>query len=417
MRQAASPPPAVSSGAPRSAGLNLGGLPSAATVLRPPTPPAPHPAGGGPPPPVLMPGTSPSPGTTQRVCAACGGTTPPGYAFCQHCGAKLGPPSGGTPAGGTPWNSPSPVVLDAIAATLVPAKAGDIPLPPRPPPATGAHVPSSQASAPVQAPGPPESQDDAFAPTMAPMGADELASAMAAQGLAAPARPGWVSHTPAKKTPATPYARLISVTRDGRDGEAFALTSEQVHVGRIDGDLLFAADLFLAPRHAWLEKRGPAVVVHPIDTINGVYLKTTEPLILADGDQFLCGRELFRFETIEPAERDVMPGVQHGVHLLGSPPRVPWGRLRQLIISGATRDVIYLNRPEIVLGREEGDFRFADDEFMSRRHLSLTLQGGRPQLLDLGSSNGTYVRLRGERALRPGELMRMGDQLLRFEPV
>jgi pSer/pThr/pTyr-binding forkhead associated (FHA) protein len=288
-------------------------------------------------------------------------------------------------------------VLDAIAATLVPAKAGDIPIPARP---------SS---------GPPPAEDDAFAPTMSPMGVDDLKNAMAAQGLAAPARPGWAATPPSVKT--APYARLISVTRDGRDGDAFPLTLDHIHIGRVDGDLLFPADLFLAPRHARLERRGQAVVVHPIDTVNGVYLKITEAYALADGDQFLCGRELFRFEAVDPAERDVVPGVQQGIHLLGSPPRVPWGRLRQLIISGATRDVLFLSRPEIVLGREEGDFRFSDDEFMSRRHLTLTLQGTRPQLQDLGSSNGTYVRLRGERALRPSDLLRMGDQLLRFEPV
>jgi pSer/pThr/pTyr-binding forkhead associated (FHA) protein len=54
---------------------------------------------------------------------------------------------------------------------------------------------------------------------------------------------------------------------------------------------------------------------------------------------------------------------------------------------------------------------------MSRRHCSLTSRDGRVYLADLGSSNGTYLRLRGERELRPGDLLRIGDQLLRFEPL
>ena len=36
-------------------------------------------------------------------------------------------------------------------------------------------------------------------------------------------------------------------------------------------------------------------------------------------------------------------------------------------------------------------------------------------LVDLGSSNGTYVRLRAQHPLSPGEMIRMGDELLRFE--
>jgi pSer/pThr/pTyr-binding forkhead associated (FHA) protein len=115
-------------------------------------------------------------------------------------------------------------------------------------------------------------------------------------------------------------------------------------------------------------------------------------------------------------ERDAPPAVQHGVLLFGSPPRQVWGRLRQLLTTGQTRDVIHLSRPDVIIGREDGELRFSDDEFMSRRHASLAHRDGRAHLADLGSSNGTYVRLRAERELRPGDLVRLGDQLLRFEP-
>jgi pSer/pThr/pTyr-binding forkhead associated (FHA) protein len=36
-------------------------------------------------------------------------------------------------------------------------------------------------------------------------------------------------------------------------------------------------------------------------------------------------------------------------------------------------------------------------------------------LTDLGSSNGTFLRLRGDRKLESGDILRMGDQLFRFE--
>jgi pSer/pThr/pTyr-binding forkhead associated (FHA) protein len=39
------------------------------------------------------------------------------------------------------------------------------------------------------------------------------------------------------------------------------------------------------------------------------------------------------------------------------------------------------------------------------------------RLEDLGSSNGTFVRLRGDHLLVPGDLMRIGNVLLRFETI
>ena len=75
----------------------------------------------------------------------------------------------------------------------------------------------------------------------------------------------------------------------------------------------------------------------------------------------------------------------------------------------------HLVAEEIVLGREEGDIVFRDDAFMSRRHAAITWNGSRAQLTDLGSSNGTFVRIAGATALKHGDHVRMGDQLLRIE--
>jgi len=209
----------------------------------------------------------------------------------------------------------------------------------------------------------------------------------------------------------------VAVHRNGTDGDVFPLSGDAVDLGRSEGDLTFADDRYLAARHARVERRGAAVVVRPLDAVNGVYVRVSEPCALESGDQLLLGKEVFRFETLDPEERDPRPSMQHGVMLFGSPPRSPWGRLRQLIVTGTTRDVYHLFKPDVVLGREEGDLRFGDDEFMSRRHAILSHRDGRVQISDLGSSNGTYLRLRGERELKAGDLFRMGDQLLRYEPV
>jgi pSer/pThr/pTyr-binding forkhead associated (FHA) protein len=209
----------------------------------------------------------------------------------------------------------------------------------------------------------------------------------------------------------------VTVHRDGSDGAAFTLANEHVALGRTDGEITFPDDRYLAPRHVQLERRGTQTVLRVLDSVNGAYVRLAEPTLLSDGDQFLFGKQVMRFEMVASAERDAPPAIQHGMLLFGSPPRATWGRLRQLLTTGQTRDVIHLSRSDVTMGREEGELRFPDDEFMSRRHATLSQRDGRVHLADLGSSNGTYLRLRGERELRQGDLIRVGDQLLRFEPA
>jgi len=58
---------------------------------------------------------------------------------------------------------------------------------------------------------------------------------------------------------------------------------------------------------------------------------------------------------------------------------------------------------------------YRDDAFMSRRHAAITWDGKRAMLTDLGSSNGTFIRLMGPTPVKNGDHVRMGDQLMRIE--
>jgi pSer/pThr/pTyr-binding forkhead associated (FHA) protein len=52
---------------------------------------------------------------------------------------------------------------------------------------------------------------------------------------------------------------------------------------------------------------------------------------------------------------------------------------------------------------------------MSRRHAAITWDGNRAMLTDLGSSNGTFVRITAVAPLKHGDHVRVGDQLIRIE--
>jgi pSer/pThr/pTyr-binding forkhead associated (FHA) protein len=211
-----------------------------------------------------------------------------------------------------------------------------------------------------------------------------------------------------------PRARLVAVRRDGTDGDTYQVEGEQFDIGRSEGDLVFE-DPHMAARHARILFRNGQYVVQPLEVRNGVYVRIRQPVELYDGDQFLIGKQVLRFEVPFEVEKTLRPAVEHGVVFFGTPVLPPWGRLRQLTAAGTSRDIYHLTRSEVTLGREQGDIVFGDDEFLSRRHAQLHYISNRVTLVDLGSSNGSFVRLRSQHLLTLGEQIRIGDELLRFE--
>ncbi len=211
-----------------------------------------------------------------------------------------------------------------------------------------------------------------------------------------------------------PGFRLIVVHRDGTDGITYNLRGDQVDIGRTEGDLLFD-DPHLAPRHARVAASLNGRVMSPLERRNGIYVRLRGRVDLSDGDYLLLGKQVLLFELVAEIERAARPAVEHGVVVFGTPVRAAWARLRQVTPAGTGRDVYHLTRPETVMGRETGDIVFSDDEFMSRRHAQIVYRNGKGMLEDLASSNGTFLRLRGPHGLVSGDLIRMGDELLRFE--
>ncbi len=310
--------------------------------------------------------------TTRTVCTACNKQTPVGFAFCQHCGHRL---SGSAPAAAAPATTPV-------------AKASE----------------------------------EAFARTMAPTSdnLEMIEKARASAQIPATAKKPTAGASPATLIDEHPAGaklsgRLVTVRRDGTDGEAAPITGETFDIGRSEGALRFSEDPFLAPRHARLVTVAGKVTVRALDTLNGVYVRIQGGCDLSPGDDFIVGKEMLRFEPVAETERESQAVFQYGTRLFGSYPRESWGRVRQISIGGTTRDVWHVARAELVLGREEGDVTFPDDEFMSRRHAAVRRAGEGTRLEDLGSSNGTFIRIRGDRALKNGDVLRLGDQLLRFE--
>lgn len=218
---------------------------------------------------------------------------------------------------------------------------------------------------------------------------------------------------------ATASHQIVSIRKDGTDGPAYPLTGEQTDFGRLEGDVTLDDDPYLSPRHFRVLRRGGDWFLRDLQSVNGVYVRLGAAEELVSGSMILIGQQVLRFELLEEDELPLGPARSGGCLVFGTPEVPAYARLVQYTTEGVGRDVHYLYRDETVLGRETGDIVFTDDPFLSRRHAVVRFDRAqkRTVLEDLGSSNGTCARLRGEHALSVGDHFRVGRHLFRFDPV
>jgi pSer/pThr/pTyr-binding forkhead associated (FHA) protein len=310
------------------------------------------------------------------------------------------------------------------------------PLTPAPAPVVAAPVPSVPSPQPFRAPAP--TPPLAVAPPLAaaptPMAsADSPSVAGMSVGASAPVTPSAASEDPESArrfgatkplrglSEATTFARLVQITKEGNEGSVFLISSETTDIGRTEGHIVLGDDPYLSPRHARITVRATSVgaplsiSVVDLGSVNGVFVRLRAPRILQHGDLLLLGQQVLRFEAVTDIEGARGPAMQHGVLLFGSPAPIARARLSQRTVEGLVRDVLYLVRDEVVLGRETGDRTFPDDQFLSRRHCAVRREASGFSVVDLGSSNGTFVDVHGEQRLEHGDQLRIGHHLFRID--
>ncbi|MEM9193382.1 MAG: FHA domain-containing protein [Myxococcota bacterium] len=204
---------------------------------------------------------------------------------------------------------------------------------------------------------------------------------------------------------------LILIRPDGSEGEAFPLEANETRIGR-DAGGIFSSDSYLSPGHAVFRFDAGQLRVTDADSLNGVYVRIApeQPHELIDGAIFRIGQEIIRFELMKPP---ASPG--DGIQLMGSPDPGFIGRMR-LVIGRETHGNSYCVPPDgMHLGRERGDIIFPDDGYVSGLHCRIHKEGGKVLLTDVGSSNGTFIRVRGDHSIPAGSMILMGQQLFRVE--
>jgi len=385
------------------------------------------------------------------VCPKCGKENQDHYKFCLGCGNEL-PRDTGARGFRSPTPTANPIV-DVVRGSAVPGgippaapvpgpfSPGDSPPPPVafPLPPPQAYVPPPVASSPFVVPPPPSpvmSQPPVSRPPSEPTAATcpQCASPNPRQNrfcLTCGFDTGSVSQAPASAPDPTPEtlpppvaapqvprvaverARLVLIRPDGTEGGHHPLLEGDSVVGRNTGGV-FASDPFLSPQHASFTVGNGTVTVRDEGTLNGIYIRIEQkqPVELHDGDVFRIGQEILRFEAFLPMARQADGTERIGADVEGLVGKIVLVTGRESFSSAFPVPVTGL-----YLGRERGDILFPEDGYVSGLHCQIAVHQGRVTVTDVGSSNGSYVRLHGPRALRNGDFLLLGQQLFRIQTL
>ena len=327
------------------------------------------------------------------ACAFCGRENEDGARFCIDCGKSIAPSVARIIA---------PVAVQAAAAALeakrMSASAG---APSAGAPSGGSGTAKRMISCPSCG-----GQIDPSLPFCAHCGARTAGAAAKAPGSAV------LSAAQRETGP-----KLALLDDHGAVKDTFTLSRSEAIIGRNDGDIQFADDVYLSPVHAQFVLRDGQLWVRDLGSRNGTWVFVDGPHRMSDGDVVLVGSQLLRFRRLgypgpHPPEADK-------TRRLGSlTPTADIAVLAQLRADGSVRDTFHLSPGRnILIGREKGDWLFPYDQTMSGTHAEVRSEDSDFVVADAGSRNGVAVAVRGERAVKAGQRVLLGDRVLRVEQL
>jgi len=209
-------------------------------------------------------------------------------------------------------------------------------------------------------------------------------------------------------------AKLTLIRGDGEDGVSFTLAGTDHLAGRGECPISFPDDPYLSPIHCNFRYSKNTLIVRDESSLNGVFVRITSTVTVEPGTTILVGEQVLSVSAAK--QFDDLPDAE-GTYYSASMMRPATIELVQQLRGGSTGWVFRVDTETVSLGREGNDINFPDDPFISGRHAQLQLTDGVLTVTDLGSRNGTFVRVAGEHVLKHGDYVFLGQQLLRVEIV
>lgn len=215
-------------------------------------------------------------------------------------------------------------------------------------------------------------------------------------------------------------AAKLAIRKDQALIREFPLTQTEVNLGRSpDNQLVLSDDLSVSRHHAQFKYSGNAYAVTDLNSsdgtyVNGIQLAPHTPRSLVAGDQVRIGKYEIILAIAAPvpipaqspvpvsAQKTTISGIpEAGV---GAPPT----QSRHLDLKG---------RDTFTLGRDPLNDMEINHPSVSRFHAQIKKQDGSYIVLDLNSTNGTFLngkQIAGHHPLRVGDSIRVGPTNLVF---
>ncbi len=244
----------------------------------------------------------------------------------------------------------------------------------------------------------------AAAPARAPAAAEAAKPAVAAPPAsatpaAAPASPPAAVVPPnaadeAAAASAGAEARLESLLPDGSVEAEFPLSKASTSIGRSGADIANPNEVRMADLHATVTRRDGDYVLEDAGSSTGTWLRI----------QGIEGRHLAHGELVWLGAQILMALKTDGgwavAHYKG----------------GAHQQTYAVDPPRgLFIGHADGVELDAADRTLSRRHAQFKIDAQGLKVTDLGSTNGTLVRLTAAEVLRDNGEFRIGNKRYRFE--
>src|SRR5213082_2616868 len=235
----------------------------------------------------------------------------------------------------------------------------------------------------------------------------------------------------------TSGGRVVSLT----DGREYVITGASLVFGREAGCDVVVSGKDVSRRHAEIVHTPQGYVVVDSST-NGTFVNEEQvqgQRILARTDVIRMGEEQFRFYAeAAPLTASAAPApalapspeqpkhTVHGIEAVAppppSPPRPTGAAFASFLVrsGGLMGQRLPVKTPVVNLGRADYNDIVFPDPSISTSHAKLQRREGVWVLVDLDSTNGTFVegeQVKGEAPLGPGAMVRLGDVQLLFEPV
>jgi hypothetical protein len=197
---------------------------------------------------------------------------------------------------------------------------------------------------------------------------------------------------------AAPTLRVVVVRPDGSTAGMRAIGPEPLVCGRAAA--LALEEPTAAAAHVRFTPRGEAAVAEDLGTRPGTFLRLRGGATVPSATEIRLGRQRLRIELHRAPDSATGAGL-----------------LVQLWPDGRAKAVFPLRSGANVLGRDIGDVSFPADRAVSARHARLTVGDDDALLEDLGSSNGTFLRLSKPTTVQAGDQLLVGSQMLRVERI